>query len=164
MKLSHKSHTQSRHSCTDSFTEVCLNELKNMGLRVTDPRRAVIDCLASATVPMSPKAIHEAVSLLNNVKGSDQVSVYRTLETLRSLGLIHQVFPDGHFVRCHEAPHPKAPHVLMSCEHCGKTFESQINPEGLDLLLAQALKDAAFVADRYILQVTGHCIQCEKQA
>jgi len=82
------------------FEELCVNALRSSGGRVTDARRAVIHCLATATSAVSAKHVISKIEKSSKLPDIDQVSVYRILDTLVELGLVHRVFPSGDFIPC----------------------------------------------------------------
>ena len=68
--------------------EIPTQLLKTNGLRRTSAREAILQLLANAGCPLSHQEI------LNRHKGSgsfDRVTVYRNLETLHQVGLLHRI-------------------------------------------------------------------------
>jgi Fur family transcriptional regulator, ferric uptake regulator len=94
--------------------------LKNHGLRRTAAREAILQMLADAGRPLSNQDI------LQKRKGAgafDRVTVYRTLETLLDVGLLHRVQGmDGTWRYCrhkYESPgHCAGNHIHFLCSRC----------------------------------------------
>jgi Fur family ferric uptake transcriptional regulator/Fur family zinc uptake transcriptional regulator len=94
--------------------------LKTNGLRRTSAREAILQLLATAGRPLSH---HE---ILNEQKGSgsfDRVTVYRTLETLHQVGLLHRIQGrDGTWRFCrHKSESPGkcgGNHIHFLCSNC----------------------------------------------
>lgn len=95
--------------------------LGDAGLRSTKQRKTVLVLLLEKGSPLS----HSEVSCMLK-EPLDKVTLYRTLETLRSVGIVHQVQGlDGVWRFCAHDPETKGcpgdhPHFL--CLHCGRMF------------------------------------------
>lgn len=150
------------HGCSDhaTFRECCLEAMKVSKLRVTKPRLAVIECLERTDIPLSPKSIFEAVKASDEGCEIDQVSVYRILEALNQLGLIHQIFPSGDYLKCHSIHTADSSHVMLNCLACGKADELPLHKGQLDSLFSAIAQEAGFSARSHIVQVNGMCQEC----
>ena len=60
--------------------------LKNAGLRTTRQRRVILELLLACGSPLSHAEILSKIE-----EHLDRVTLYRTLETLRKAGIVHQV-------------------------------------------------------------------------
>ncbi|APJ04015.1 Fur family transcriptional regulator [Silvanigrella aquatica] len=142
------------------FKDAAFDALKAAHCRITRPRLAVIECLAQATVPLSPKNIYEYV-LQNNDDKIDQVSVYRILETFIQLNLIHQVFPSGDYLPCTTSCEKNSNHIILNCIHCGKVTEIDI--DGNDILkIYEYIKNKIyFLPAKNRIQIDGMCHSCQ---
>lgn len=93
--------------------------LSESGLRVTRQRKLVLDLLLKKAAPLS----HSEISSLLD-EPLDKVTLYRTLETLRSVNIVHQVQgPDGAWRFCahdREAGGCPGDHPHFLCLECGK--------------------------------------------
>lgn len=93
--------------------------LKNIGLRNTRQRKIILELLISYGSPLSHA---EILSKLD--EKFDRVTLYRTLETLRKTGVVHQVQGvDGVWRFCaHELTEEGCPgdHPHFLCLECGK--------------------------------------------
>lgn len=95
--------------------------LKNAGLRTTRQRRAVLEFLFACGTPLSH------MEILSKIEESlDRVTLYRTLETLRKAGIVHQVQGvDGVWRFCaHGEDSDGCPgnHPHFLCLECGRMF------------------------------------------
>jgi Fur family ferric uptake transcriptional regulator len=149
----------SKHNCT--FQEHCIAALKNAGMRITRARLAVVECLSSSQKPLSPRLLHEKLTE-SSAEGDaiDPVSVYRILEILQKLGLIHQVYPSGDYVKCHDRHSPHDAPAILLCKNCGETTEIHIEQSLLDPLMQRAQLREGFLAQEVILQFQGQCRAC----
>lgn len=97
------------------------NTLKNAGLRTTRQRRVILELLLACGSPLSHAEILSKIE-----EHLDRVTLYRTLETLRKAGIVHQVQGiDGVWRFCAHGEGADGcpgdhPHFL--CLECGKMF------------------------------------------
>ena len=93
--------------------------LNQTGLRVTRQRKAVLELLIGKGAPLSHA---EITSMLD--EPLDKVTLYRTLETLQSVNIVHRVQgPDGIWRFCaHDRDAEGCPgnHPHFLCLECGK--------------------------------------------
>ncbi len=144
----------------ESFTAICLRTLKKEGSRVTQGRLEVIQTLARSDRPLSPKQVLGAVQLRSPEKAMDLVSVYRTLEKLNRLHLVHQVGPHGGFLACRHAACGHDWHMILRCQTCGRIEEHEV-PDRVMQPLAWFLRDqGGFVADHHAIGIDGVCGNC----
>ncbi|MEG2184262.1 MAG: Fur family transcriptional regulator [Cloacibacillus sp.] len=96
-------------------------ELTSAGLRVTRQRRVVLELLAAEGAPLSHAEIQARLA-----EHLDRVTLYRTLETLKRAGIVHQVQGiDGVWRFCaHEQGTQGCPgdHAHFLCLSCGRMF------------------------------------------
>ena len=127
---------------------------------MTKPRVAVIRCVATSEVPLNAREIFEHVSADPDSSSVDQVSVYRILEALSELGLIHQVFPSGGYVPCLHSNCGSKLHVLIRCSSCNRINELDVPQETLAPFLYYLRNDQQFHPDEHVFQMNGTCAAC----
>jgi len=129
--------------------------LARAGRRLTASRRAVMQVLLEAAVPLSPQAIYERARPLHPPLGL--VTVYRTLDVLVELGLLRRVHRDG---GCHGyvLASPGHSHTIL-CRGCGQAVEFP-GGEDLDGLVAQVQQATGFRVEGHLLQLVGLCPAC----
>ena len=149
------------------FAEEASQLLTLAGLRVTRPRRAVVELLERALEPLEAAAIHA------QLKGSgisiDRASVYRVLAVLETHGLVHRLMGNGGYLACHlprhlhvagdEEPADQSCHHHVVCRRCHRAVE--IHCDGLPTLVAAVALATGFRAERHALEVTGLCRNCQ---
>ncbi len=150
------------HEDENTYLEDCKRALKARGARVTKPRVSVIRCLSSASRPLSARDIYVQTTEQEDLVSVDQVTVYRILEMLSELGLVHQVSPTGAYMACfhHQCFH--AQHVLTRCIECEMIIEIDIPQETVAPLLWYLKTELGFEADEHVFQMNGVCAKCEQ--
>ena len=90
------------------------------GVRLTDTRKRVLELVWSGHKPLGAYDILDA--LRRERDGAAPPTVYRALEFLMGLGLIHRIESLNAFVGCTD---PETPHraQFLICDQCGTTAE-----------------------------------------
>ncbi len=125
--------------------------------RLTAPRMAVLDVIASTTLTMNPMEVYLEARRI--CPGLGLVTVYRTIEKLEELGLVQRVhLPDG----CHSfiAASAGRQHLII-CARCNKAefFSGEDLIPNLDLLQ----ETCGFIIHDYRVQLTGLCESCQQE-
>jgi Fe2+ or Zn2+ uptake regulation protein len=132
-----------------------IKTLKADGLRITKPRRAILALLEGAPSPLTAGQVH--ARLARSQQSVDLVTVYRTLTTLKRLGLVAQVeLGDGQFY--YEIRHGRAHHHHIRCRGCGEIVDLVLCP--LKRLKALIERKTRFVVESHALEFIGLCARC----
>ena len=124
------------------------------GQRLTRPRRLVIEALAGAVEPQSARALHEAVG----TERIDLVTVYRTLDWLKEIGLARAVLTGEGVERVELVPAGSHTHHLV-CDACGAV--RTVSVCGLDRTIAERIeREHGFRVDHHQLIFHGRCGDC----
>ncbi|NBV42627.1 transcriptional repressor [bacterium] len=137
----------------DYKTRAC-KILEANGNRITQPRREVISILDESQFPLSPYDIAK----IGTDKGVhlDTVTVYRIIETLETLGLVHRVLESGKFLKCGHIGLSNTPcHHFVVCKDCGKTVELDSHPT-----ISNVMLPAGFNLIGHRLEFIGQCQEC----
>ncbi len=140
---------------------------REMGLRFTEPRRAIMEVLSQTRDHLSAEDIYLAVH--RHYPAIGLTTVYRTLELLVEMGLVYKLqFGDGRarFEMVHN-PHKTAHHHHLICLRCKKVLDyDEFVPEELELLrnvekrLAEKFQ---FKILNHRLEFYGLCPDCQKE-
>jgi Fur family ferric uptake transcriptional regulator len=99
------------------WTEHAKRELARAGHRAGGAREEVLALLAAQRCCLSAQEIHDKLRAGKRAVGL--ASVYRALDLLAGLKLVHRLEVDG--VACYEPADPSGEHHHHAiCEHCGK--------------------------------------------
>ena len=135
-------------------TRGIVDELKNLGYRLTPQRLMIASAIENSRDHISADEIYSQV--LGKYPNVNISTIYRTLELLEQLGLVTETDLGGGRVRYH--PADKGRHHHLICQECGAIVD-------LDEAALSPLKDALlleydFIADLRHLGIFGHCIKC----
>jgi Fe2+ or Zn2+ uptake regulation protein len=127
--------------------------LRTAGMRITAPRRAVCEVLARAPEDhLSAGDIAERAA----GRGIDPSTVYRTLDTLEGLGLVHHVHL-GHGAGAYHVTGSHRHHHLV-CESCGAVVDVPLAE--LRSAIESVTRPHGFVADDAHFAIVGRCASC----
>lgn len=129
------------------------------GARLTPQRRAVLAKLQEAGRPLT------AYELFDLIRPEDSAiapaSVYRSLDFLLDMGLVHRLETTRSFVACGHPDHPHTGQFLI-CRTCGTVVETEDNR------IARATvtlgERHGFTLDRRTVELTGVCGACRDEA
>lgn len=142
------------------YRDACLEALRNTGARITKARLSVIDCLGRSELPLTPAEILDHIQTSETLATIDKVSVYRVLDTLHQLGLVHQVFPSGGYVACDHTGCHSGLHIMTRCSQCGEAKEHDVPDAVLAPMRWFLQNEIHFQVGKHFFQVDGLCKKC----
>lgn len=129
-----------------------------MPRELTRNQNLVLGALTKAEGPIS------AYGILDELREDGiraPLQIYRALDKLLEMGLVHRLESLNAFVACaHEHDHLTGTAAFAICKDCGKVDEftdDVVNEQ----LTAWASRNG-FTADRTTIELRGHCGQCAK--
>ena len=132
-------------------------ELTRTGHRSGGARAHVLDLLAGQSCCRSAQELHD--ELRADGRSVGLASVYRALDTLTGLGLVHRVEVDG--VALFEPADPSGDHHHHAiCEHCGERAPFE-DPE-LEALIERAGRRLGYAVAGHELTLRGTCPGCAR--
>jgi len=150
------------HACrADPGTMVSRAETlcRARGVQFTALRREVLEAVAASERP--PGAYDLAERLSRPGRRVAPVSVYRALDFLMELGLVHRIASRNAFVPCAHEHGAGENVVFLICRTCGGVDETT-SPE-VETSLGQTLARAGFTPAHSILEVEGDCGTCRRE-
>ena len=133
-----------------------LAQIRADGYRITRSRRIIVEELASSQKALDPADLFTLCRQKD--PGLGLVTVYRTLEQLELLGLIHRVHQP---IGCHTIVRKQNGHEhVLICTSCGKAVT--FNGDNIDNLSARVAADTGFSIQDHMLQFFGLCPECQK--
>ncbi|MSO44451.1 MAG: transcriptional repressor [Thermoleophilia bacterium] len=126
------------------------------GLRAGGARTAVVDLLARQDCCLSAQEIHAALG--RNGCHPAMASVYRALDTLTDLGLVHKVDLGGSVARF-EPAHPDGDHHHHAvCRECGTVVP--INDSDVERAIHGFADRLSFDVESHDITLRGRCARC----
>ena len=139
--------------------DVVAARLRARGERMTRPRRAVVAALAAQTGHLTAEEVVDAVAAVD--PRVHRASVYRSLEALRTLGLVQHIHV-GHGPTVYHLVGAVGAHPHAQCSSCGALVDL---PAGLlDDVARHMLAEAGFVLDGAHVALSGQCSRCAGSA
>jgi Fur family ferric uptake transcriptional regulator len=134
-----------------AFTELddAIGALRKAGLRISTPRRLVLEALFVATGPVSAADLARELSL-------DESSVYRNLEVLEQLGVVRHVHL-GHSPGLYALVSDEVVEYLY-CERCAKV--TTVSPSRLDSVREEIRGEFGYTARFTHFAIVGLCSDC----
>ena len=127
--------------------------LKSAKLYCTAGRVTILTVLMKAGKPLS----QDQIAQRSENKHSDKVTIYRTLESLLGVGLVHKAFIDKraqHFELSHNCTESQC-HPHFTCTKCGNTTCLT----GVTLPMAKS-PHKGFIIHRQQVRLEGLCPNC----
>jgi Fur family zinc uptake transcriptional regulator len=126
--------------------------------RLTSLRRDVLGAVGESHCAAGAYEIIER--LARNGPRPAPISIYRALEFLGDLGLVHRIESRNAFVACNR-PHEAGRAVLMVCEDCGMVDEIEAASvfDRLDGLAGAE----GFETRRAVIELSGCCAGCQEE-
>jgi len=138
-----------------AWAEHARSELLRAGHRTGGARDEVVGLLARQDCCLSAQDIH--ARLRTRGRGIGLASVYRALDALAQLELVHRVDVDG--VACYEPADPSGEHHHHAiCDRCGKM--DPFEDAELERLLAGVADRLGYAARGHDLVLHGSCPAC----
>lgn len=141
---------------TEKRVDRMLAALQSRGCRVTEPRRAVVEVLAEGHQHLNHAEILEQAKAKYNDIG--RATVYRTLELLTEMGIIHATYlgdANQRFV----VPMGGHHHHLV-CNNCGKVQD--LDDCHFSHALTQLSRETGFTIDSHLVELYGTCPDCKQ--
>lgn len=153
----HKSHDH--RLCIDDALSAAEELAVSKGVRLTENRRAVLMSI------WSDHKAHKAYDILETLArdrpGIKPPTVYRALDFLTELGLIHRIESLNAYVGCPDPDHPHEGAFLI-CDGCGSVAE--LAGPSLRKTVVGAAKNAGFDIAALTIEAHGLCATCQASA
>jgi Fur family ferric uptake transcriptional regulator len=148
--------TARAHSHAGPWEEHALERLATAGFRRGGARRAVIEVLAAEPCALSALDIDERLRKSGRRVG--RASVYRALEQLSELDLVHKLDLGAETARYERADPGGDHHHHMVCDRCGKVLPFE--DPGLERAVTKVKGGAGFEVRDHEIVLHGACKTC----
>lgn len=130
---------------------------KKRGLRLTQQRQQVLSILSLHGKPMGAYDILQAVQETSPKAAPPMI--YRALEFLLEIGLIHKLETIHAYMGCSHPDHQHAGQFLI-CDHCGEVTE--LDDTAITSSVNNAAHATGFKPAHDVVEVLGTCADCLK--
>jgi len=128
------------------------------GLRLTELRKAAVLALARSHLPLGAYDLAEAMSA--GGRRVSPISVYRSLDFLIEIGLVHRIATRNAYVACEHAHGLDETVVFLICRSCGGVDEA--TSPALDHSLQVTAASSGFKPRHRVVELEGECADCQK--
>lgn len=128
------------------------------GLRFTDPRRHVLEIIASANKPLGAYDVLE--HLARHIENPKPPTAYRAIEFLVEHGFVHRIESLNAYVVC-GTDHRHIGSQFLVCDGCGDVIEAHLCHLPQDLEKQVNAQD--FKVNRWNAEIHGLCGGCSKR-
>ncbi|MBT4212407.1 MAG: transcriptional repressor [Porticoccaceae bacterium] len=155
-RLVHQPHDHGR--CINAALSRANNLCLEKGVRLTPTRESVLRLLWQSHQPLGAYQVQDQLSKLTG-KSIAPPTVYRAIEFLSDLGLVHRLASLNAYIGC---PFPNSEHsnLFMICNGCGSAAE--IAHGALNDVLQNASEKAEFKLESQNIELFGLCPQCSQ--
>ena len=126
------------------------------GERLTPARLAVYAELLACDRPLSA---YELIALLERRQERKiaPLTVYRHLNFLMGIGVVHRLQSAQSYLPCEHPDHPHDSQFLL-CSSCGHVDE--VESRGIETMLSQIADERGFRPDHTVVEIKGVCGAC----
>ena len=151
-------HIHANTPCGPTDVETFLKEAEEVsaehGKKLTRIRRKVLRLLFESP---SPAKAYDLLTQLDGEGAAKPPTVYRALEFLQSMGLVHKIESLNAYVACGHTRHEHSA-IFLICNKCGSAEEIHTT------LITNALKTeteaAGYKLDHAVIETRGTCRDC----
>ena len=129
------------------------------GARLTPLRREVLELVWQSHKPLG------AYAILEQLAGRDgrtsrpaPPTVYRALDFLQELGLVHRLASRNAFIGCDQPEHEHQGHFLI-CDRCEVALE--LSDAAVADAVAAAASESGFAVEKSCIELVGVCPACQ---
>jgi Fur family ferric uptake transcriptional regulator len=128
--------------------------LLSAGCRITAPRLLILEAIARRARQFTAEALADEL----RPYGVGRATVFRTIDLLTELGILHRLHGEG----CHAytACVPGHHHHLV-CSQCGRVVN--VETCGLEEQMRKLAHETNFAIDQHYLEFSGRCPACRGQ-
>lgn len=134
-------------------------KFEQRGMRLTELRRHVLEEVASSHKAIGAYEILERLARRGQRRLAP-ISVYRALDALVAVGLVHRLESRNAFFACHSTHAGHRRQIVLACGTCGTVAELAA-PDAFDGI-ARACEGASFRLDHALVEVIGACEPCRR--
>lgn len=144
--------------CTSSDSSAIMDVAETLaaqsGQRLTPIRRKVLQLLVEAD---GPSKAYDLIDRLDGEGAAKPPTIYRALEFLMALGVVHKIESLNAYVACGDATHHHSA-VFLICESCSNVIE--LHSDTAESVLKTESTAAGFKLKQAVIEARGICEHC----
>ena len=150
-------HPHNQERCLDAAIISAKKLCAEKNTKLSSMRESVLILLWQEHKPMGAYDILNGIAKTTD-KSIAPPTIYRALEFLLEMGLIHRIASLNAYIGC---PFPNSVHsnLFMVCNQCGSTAE--IADSGLNKILNSLCTNTDFSMETQYVEIKGRCPQCQ---
>jgi Fur family ferric uptake transcriptional regulator len=136
---------------------VGIARMRQAGMRITQPRIALITALARRTAPVAIEVLHHDLA----ETACDLVTVYRGLAAFEKIGIVRRSFQHNGTSMYELVLTAQPKHYHIVCKQCGSTEPVDYFPiDGVE----HVLRERGYAELTHLVEFFGVCPACQQQA
>lgn len=149
-------HDHNHGSCETDLLDRAARLFEAKGMKMTDLRRSVLSEIAGSHQALGAYDILERLA----TKGQRlaPISVYRAIDALHEVGLVHRLESRNAFFACHARHAPDRDQVILACDRCGRVAE--LSGDQVFSAINVLVQTAQFEVRRTVTEISGTCTSC----
>ncbi len=149
---------QDHQSCIDAALKRAERLCRSHQQRFTSIRRRVLELVWQQHKPVGA---YEVLELLQQDGRSAPPTVYRALDFLQQMGLVHRIASLNAYVGC---ARPGEPHdgQFLICESCRSLAE--LDSPAINTAVEKLSADSDFEPKRHTIEILGLCPACRRRS
>lgn len=150
--------THDHHHCISSAMSEAQRICHERNGRLTKQRKRVLELVWKSHKPVGAYAILE--QLRNEGFNGAPPTVYRALDFLLELGLIHRIECLNAYTGC---AHPGNRHTgqFLICSRCQRVAE--LDDTNVNKTITKLVQDIGFKVNHQVIEISGLCHQCQER-
>jgi Fur family transcriptional regulator, zinc uptake regulator len=144
-------------TCVASTVARAEEALASRGQRLTPLRRGVLEEIAGSHAAVGAYEVLDRMARKSGRRLAP-ISVYRALESLVGVGIVHRLESRNAFFACHATHAGNRRQIVFACERCGAVAE--VPGPNVFEDLASAARTVGFKPTRAMVEVMGICRPC----
>ena len=125
--------------------------------KLSKNQRVVLEALRASDLPLSAYQILDAEDVRRQGLKAP-LTIYRALDKLVELGLVHRIESLNAFVACNQERHHTEPSIFLICEECKHITE--VRMEAIQETISKQAAERGFNVDTIHVEVFGRCQTC----
>lgn len=142
----------------DKLLTLGSDRARSRGQSLTPLRAQVLTAMAQQARPLGA---YDLQRILGNQRRVSPVSIYRCLEFLMDIGLVHRLATQSAYVLLKRPPAENETLLCLVCRSCGEVDE--VSAPVVGQTLGSALAAASFTPASRLMEVEGDCSDCRRR-